>query len=165
MPVQQEKAASAAAAPPPKAAAARTSSANGGSPPALSWTETNLAERYSVFDLVGKQGRRLFLFRHKERVTAGTNPGVGSDGGMPQNGGGGRVHPADMGPPPGGPPVDAKALANKMKSRKTALKFLNELMLYLIWTMCFTATIMLTRDNTQNHQVHLSNCGPLVSQL
>ncbi|KAJ1488357.1 Polycystin cation channel-domain-containing protein [Baffinella frigidus] len=67
---------------------------------------------------------------------------------------GGRVHPDDEGAGAAakGPPVDAKAIANKMKSRKTAMKFLNELMLYLLWTFCFTSTIILTRDNVQAYQ-------------
>jgi len=47
---------------------------------------------------------------------------------------------------------EGKALLARMKSRKTAMKFLKEFALFTIWVISFTITLLITRDDTQNFQ-------------
>lgn len=45
-----------------------------------------------------------------------------------------------------------KALAAKAKSKKNALKFMQEMAMYIFWVLCFTGTIYMTREGTQSYQ-------------
>mmetsp|Transcript_42132 Transcript_42132/g.86104 ORF Transcript_42132/g.86104 Transcript_42132/m.86104 type:complete len:800 (+) Transcript_42132:150-2549(+) len=47
---------------------------------------------------------------------------------------------------------EGKALIAKMKSRRTATKFLKELVIFTVWVLSFTMTLIFTRDNTQTFQ-------------
>ena len=45
-----------------------------------------------------------------------------------------------------------KALAAKAKSKKNALKFMKEMLMYFGWVLCFSGTIVMTRDGTMSYQ-------------